>query len=895
YKLEVSFISYKTRIVEGVVVKANQVTDLELILLEEDSQMLEGVVVKERRKTDTEVSMISTIQTSKIAVTGITKEQISRSLDKNAAEVVRRIPGITIQEGKYIVVRGLKDRYNTAWLNGAPTTSFESDKKSFSFDVIPSSALDNIMVYKTPAPELPADFAGAAVMIYTRNVPDENRISIGYKAGFRTGTTFEDFGTYRGGSTDWLGFDDGTRSLPEGFPNTLEMADMHNRDDLGLPFEQMISMFEARDEKLLYTGRNVNKNWTPFYMTAPIDNSVELEFNRKFDFGNVTAGNITALIYKNDNQYRDVRKYRYEHNIGDTNYRYRDHTYENEVIGGLLHNWSFMLKNGTLIEFRNLFNQIGTKRYTFREGYDFYRERFVNSHELNFMSRTTYSGQLGTKFEVFEDAKLNFNVGYAYANRQDPDIRRIYSLRNTDSISDYFDRYYVAFVKDATPELNGRLFLGLEEDIWNGAVNYEQILNLGAWRPTIKAGLYYEDKKRSFDARNIGFTQSLGPFNQDIMYIRPYDSIYSDTNIVIPNGIVINENTSPDDSYKALSQIIAGYIGVNIPIGSRLNIYGGVRAELSQQKLYDFYDNEGQDSLDIHLDTLNFFPSINISFDLTEELKIRAAYGMTTNRPEFRELAPYAFYDFVLAAQIYGYDSLQNAYIHNYDLRLEWYPAPGEIFTIGGFYKDFKNPIENTLIPASTDKWTFQPVNAKESVSIGVEIDIKKSLRFLENSGTFFRHFKDLFIIFNAALIKSEVLEGVAYLEDEKRPMQGQSPYIINAGLYYDNPDLGLMASLAYNRIGKRIQYVGDPSNPHTYEMPRNDLEFAFTKTIGQHLKIKAGIENIFNDPYRFIQTYEFQPDPDLNGNSQEVQVVDQVQKEYYTGRKFSLGAQYIF
>ncbi|MBN2173708.1 MAG: TonB-dependent receptor [Bacteroidales bacterium] len=896
FNLEISYISYKSKLIEGIKVESNKTSDLGIIYLEEDSKMLSGVTVSERKKTDTEVSMISSIQTSKMVVSGITKEQISRSLDKDAAEVIRRVPGITIIGGKYVIVRGLKERYNSVWLNQAPTPSYESDSKAFSFDVIPSSALDRLMIYKTPAPELPADFAGASIQIFTKNVPEKNSISIGYKAGFRQGTTFGDFDTYEGGKTDWLGFDDGSRTLPVSFPSTEEIYQLRNKDDIGLPADQTYALFAARDAKLIAVGQSLNKIWSPQKKTAPIDHSFDIEFNRKFVKGKITAGNITALTYRNENLYSEVRKIQYQNNFGDTNYRYRDDISTNNITIGLLHNWSFMLKNGTVIELRNFVNQIGTKKTTQRNGFDFYRESQVQSHEMYFMSRTTYSGQISAKHNLSESSSFDWIVGYSYANRNDPDIRRVYSLQTKDSTSQYFQLYSVAFVKGATPELNGRLFLKLTDHNWNVGLNYTYKFNFNGYQPEIKAGFYYEGKNREFTSRNIGFTQSYGTYDQSIGYIRPYDLIFADSNIRVPDGIIINEATFPDDSYKGLNRLIAGYVGLNFPIGPRLNIYTGVRAERNKQQLYDFYDDLPEiDSLDVIIDTLNFFPSANISFDLTEKSKFRLAYGMTVNRPEFREIAPYSFYDFVLAAQMYGNDSLKNAYIHNFDFRYELYPNIGEIITIGAFYKNFINPIENTLIPASTDKWTFQPANAKNAKSIGAEVDVKKTFKFLENYGGFLKSFKDFFIVFNAAYIISEVKEGKVYKRDEKRPMQGQSPFIINAGLYYDNNALGLMVSLAYNIIGPRIIFVGDPNTPHTIEQPRNDLELAFTKQIGKYVKIKGGFENILDDPYRMTQTFEFPVDPTNIENTTDTYELEQLYREFYAGRKFSLGVVVTF
>ncbi|MBN1338706.1 MAG: TonB-dependent receptor [Bacteroidales bacterium] len=901
YTLEVSYISYKPLTLDNVKVAAGKNTDL-VIMLEEDAQLLDGVTVSERKKTDTEVSMISSIKVSNVAVTGITSEQIARSLDKDAAEVIRRVPGVTIIDDRFVVVRGLMDRYNTVWLNRSSTPSSEADKKSFSFDVIPSASLDRMMIYKTPAPELPADFAGAAIQLYTKNLPEKNSVTVGYKAGYRPETTFRDFYMYEGGKTDWLGFDDGTRSLPDGFPGTDDIEEWHDWADLGLPAEEMQAILANKRANLEKWGRSFNKIWSGSRKTAPTDHALDIEFHRRFKLRNLEAGNITSIIYRNDhNSYEvDLARYRINENLGiiDTNFTYTDNVYDNSVTVGILHNWSFLLKNGMLLEFRNLLNQIGRSVYTERNGFDFYRERFVRSYELGYMNRTTYSGQLAGKYEFNEDSGIDWVLGFAYANRKDPDVRRVYTVRNQDSDTSgvFYGQYEAQFNPDANPELNGRLFLDLEERIWNAGANFRKKVYIGDFTPEIKTGIYTEVKNRDFNARNIGFVVGKSSeFNDTLKFIKPIDSIYSNANINYPYGILLDEKTNATDSYKGENQLVAGYIGLLLPFSARLNLYTGVRAEWNKQRLSGFYDNPEADSLDVIIDTLNFFPSANLTWDLSEKTQIRASYGLTINRPEFREIAPFSYYDFITQAQVYGNDtSLSNGYIHNYDLRLEWYPSFGEMVTIGAFYKMFIDPIENTLIPGSTEKWTFQPANAVESRNYGLEVDIRKTFAFLDNSNTFFRNFRHFTLIFNAAYIQSEVQEKKQYIRDDKRPMQGQSPYIINTGLYYDNRSKGFMASVLFNVIGERIIFVG-VEEPHTYELPRNLLEFAFTKQLGEHFKIKGGIEDILNEPVKLIQTVNYEIDTDEDGINDKSIEKELVMRSFRPGSKFSLGVSYTF
>jgi len=204
---------------------------------------------------------------------------------------------------------------------------------------------------------------------------------------------------------------------------------------------------------------------------------------------------------------------------------------------------------------------------------------------------------------------------------------------------------------------------------------------------------------------------------------------------------------------------------------------------------------------------------------------------------------------------IHGNEDLQNAYIKNYDVRYEWYPQMGEIISIGGFYKDFTNPIEVFLIPAGSG-YDYKPFNTEKAFSMGTEIDVRKRLTELESAKGFFRNLKNITLVFNTSLIKSEIKTELPFARDSSRVMQGQSPYIVNLGINYSGENNGLNVNLSYNIIGKRIAYVGTPLNPHTWELPRNSLDLTVQKNIGERFSAKVGLKDILNNPVRFVLYY---------------------------------------
>ncbi|MFA5194937.1 MAG: outer membrane beta-barrel protein, partial [Bacteroidales bacterium] len=817
YNIIISYISYKKQLVPNVKVEKGKQTRVD-VDLEEVNTEITGVTVIGTRRHDSEISMISSIKFSDIVVSGISSQQISKSQDKDAAEVVRRIPGITILSNRFIVVRGLNERYNTVWLNNASTPSLESDVKAFSFDLIPSSLIDNIMVYKTPAPELPGDFAGAALQIYTKNIPEKDNITVSYGTSFLGGTTFKTFYEYEGGKWDALGFDDGTRALPENFPD-------YNLNEIPRDAEGKLFRTEV--------GRMLNKIWEPHERKAINDNKASLTLAKKFKAGKSTFGNITAINYSDSYSSRELFRANYLafdriNEVSDTAYYFNDNQYTNTSKINALVNWSFKTEKGHTLELRNLFNQIGASKTTLTDGRDNYGGMTIKSYELDYSARTIYSGQLGGKHPLKNDiSKMDWTIGYSYARKNQPDIRRITSVLNEDSESPYYNMYGVNINFAANSDQNGRIFMDTREHLLTATLNFEQKFHFGKFHPEIKAGLFYEYKSRKFDARLLGFAiAKTSSFNWEIPYMSIAE-IFADTNINATTGIKIDEQTNSLDKYNAGNDILAAYLGFKIPFLQRFNLYAGLRMEK-----YHFTLSSGSEESPVSVknDTINFFPSANLSYNINEKNIIRFAYGQTINHPEFREVAPFNFYVYELKAYYKGNPSLKSAYIHNVEFRYEYYPSLSEILTIGAFYKKFKNPVEATMYSAGSG-WDYTFVNAVSSYSFGAELDMRKSFANLAGKKNFLRHFKDFTLVLNASLIKSEVTTDDVFARERKRAMQGQSPFIVNLGIYYQNDTLGLGVSLLYNVIGKRIIYVGNVNDPHTYEMPRNILDFSVSKS----------------------------------------------------------------
>lgn len=861
YNLVISYISYDNQIIRAEVNDGGETTIN--IELKPASLDIEEVQVVAKRRDNTEVSMLSSLKAGSLIVSGITAQQISKSQDKDAAEVIRRVPGITITDGRFVIVRGLVERYNSVMLNGATAPSFEADKRAFSFDAIPSGLIDNILIYKSPAPELPADFAGAAIDIRTKNVADINSFSLSYGTKYVQNASFnKDFHTHAGSKTDWLGWDDGSRDLPSGVPGAQNFASLYvwpNADE-----------YIKKSDQINAISSLFSNNWETSTKTPFLDQSFSATLQRRFLLGKVSLGNITSVSYGNTHDYTENQRVEYQdYDITQKkmiqNFDFFDQKSKEEYKTGIIHNWNIIYGKNQKLEIRNFLNQMGSKTTTIREGENYYNVETLKMFDLKYESRLVYSGQLaGEQIFNADRTKINWMLGYGFTNKKQPDNRRLTFVKITDEASDRFEKFYARIQNVPNPYLAGRLWIDMNENIKDAKLDFSHKFNfLDSELPwQFKAGGFYELKERGLKSRMVGVVALRNP-PEDI-FIKPLNEIFSNENFffdrTVPytqHGLSYRDNSRAKDSYDAKDELIAGYAALNIPVTKKLNIYGGVRLEQWNREITNFFEKvDGADDTPISRDTLDFFPSVNVTYNINEKNLFRLSYGKTINRPEFREMAPFDYQDFELFAVVYGNEDLKNAYIANYDLRYEWYPSQGEMVSIAGFYKKFRNPME-TFLRKSGTTYDYFIYNTEEASSSGVEIDVRKRFDEFENAGSLFRFLKDMTVVFNTSLIKSEInTSQQEFTRDTIRVMSGQSPYIVNLGLFYNNPDTKWDISLNYNVVGKRIAYVGTPETPHTWELPRNALDLTIQKTIREKIQIKAGFKDLLNEEVRFVQYY---------------------------------------
>jgi TonB-dependent receptor len=860
YSLIVSFISYKSDTIKNITVYPDQATVINTTLREQ-SQELGEVLITGAKLRNTDVSVITEIKEADLVAVGISAQQISMSQDRDASQVLKRMPGVSITNNRFVNVRGLSERYSVVLLNGVIAPSTEVDTRAFAFDLIPSNMIDRMMVYKSGAAELPGDFAGAVIDISTKSNVDENSLSVNVTGGYRTGTTFGDFSSYRGSSTDVLGFDNGKRDLPATFP----AQNLRSINDMTV---------------IKNAGASLNNQYTPTSATAALDLRTTINFARTFYLGEKKLSNVTSLSYSNTYQSYKQSNYYYNNGTLAQRYAYSDQLSSHAVRTGLISNFILELNPSNKIEFHNLINQLGTSQVTRRGGQELVTGYDVKNTALNYLERGFYSGQLQGKHSLTNALNVKWVLGHSNFKSDQPDYRR-YRTQRPIGTEDGFE----LVVPPTSSTFDGRFYSQLDEKVYTHAMNVELKLNpkeeQEEKQAKLQAGYYLAQTERSFNARWFSFRQLRYDVAEDFL-AQPLETIFAPENTNSESPVFsLEEGTGFTDEYAGKNTLVAGYASITVPFADKFRFSGGVRVEDNKQTLNSFSTNGNE--LNVNNPVTSVLPFGNLSYNFTEKALVRIAYSKTVNRPMFREIAPFNYYDFERNANFFGTPGLKVAEINNIDLRWEYYPNRNESISIGGFYKDFTNPIEMRLAPGSNLLYTF--MNAKSAVSYGLEVEARKSLSEL----TEIAFLQKLSLNMNAAIIRSNVKVDNSDPDfdnlEANRYMQGQSPYLVNLGLGYSDIETGLQVNASYNVFGPRVFAVGDnDENPTQYELPRHQVDLTISKQLSNKWDAKLGIQDVLNQKYR---TYQDQNrDQKISGDDQEI-------FSYRQGQYITLGFTY--
>ena len=830
YTIVFSFIGYETVEIKDVNVNNNEAAIVN-VTMNTLAQGLNEVVVSVSASTNTEKSVLEFQKKSISLIDGLSSQRIKSSGASNIASAVKSVPGVSVQGGKYVYVRGLGDRYTKSILNGVDIPGLDPDRNTIQMDIFPTSILDNVIVVKSAAAEMPADFTGGIVDIITKEFPNSKQFSVSFSSAYNPKMHYNDrYLTSKSSSTDFLGFDDGLRSIPVD-PN------------------QGYTVLEGiNSPKITLVTRKFNPNMAALKKTSLRDYSFSVSGGNQFLLKNENRiGYFGALSYKNTTDF-------YEKSQNNTYYRDSDkgvyNLFENRIQNGPLGENSVILSAMTGISYKTNLSKYKVNILHIQNGESsagiFDQTVSLNDskdllkHNVEYTQRSITNILLsGTHtFNNESEWKLNWKISPSISSIKDKDIRTTSFEINDEG------KYLIP--------LNGkpsRIWRNLDETNIVSKVDLQKKLKLFNRDAKLKFGALNSYKEREYDIysfrvnvpTNLGVIDNGNPDN-----LFKAENTWTPTN-TIGNHIALYTNGGVErgKNYDANQMNISTYSSIEFKINDKIKSVIGLRAENFVQK-YTGENSGGTVKYDDEkvIDKLDIFPSTNFIYSLKENSNLRLAYSKTTARPSFKEVSIAEIYDPLSNMTFNGNINLKPSYIDNLDLRYELFGEDNELFAISGFYKSFKDPIELTYYEASTEN--FQPKNLGNAKVYGLELELRR--QFSQSLG----------INLNASIIKSRQQYGASELSlrakglrdgetlGTYRNLQGQSPFLINSSLDYKNEN-GLRAGLFFNMQGKTLEVVGTGFSPDVYTQSFKSLNLNLSKSFGknQNKTVNLKVENI--------------------------------------------------
>ena len=852
YELEFSAVGYATKTISDVEVLSGQANELNIVL-EVQAKTGENVIVNTTRSSarrETIASSISFQKNTNTVAQVVSAESIRRSPDKNTGEILKRVPGLSVQEGRYLIVRGLSDRYNQAMLNGILLSSTEPDRKTFSFDIFPSAIIDNLVINKAFVPEYPGEWAGGLVQINTKDIPSQNFLNVQVGTGFNTNVIGNKFYKYKGSDLDWVGFDNKVRALPDGFPTKSNFSSLSSTERAAL-------------------AAKFPNNWGIHTASPGPNEQFQVSGGFNSTLFHKKVGGTIALTYN-----RSIKHYEFENsfftitnNQASPDFLYNTDKYAEEVLWGGIANFSLQLNNNNKISVKNLFNVNASNYTSLRTGYEYISVNdSIRAKELAMRTNTFFNTQVAGEHNIPSiKTKLNWYGSFNILDQYVPQQRRSEYLR--DDVSGKYE----ARISTGQSQKSGSIFYGnLSDYIYTAGGDLTKNYDLFGNKQTIKGGYFFQVKDRLYDARP--FYVQL--FDNSLKTL-PEEQFFTPENFQ-SGKLGFDEFAGNQYRYIANSILNAGYLQFDNLFTDKLRVVWGLRVEDFDQIIGSVKQS---DPRHVHNEVRDFLPALNITYKLNQKTNFRISGSQTIVRPEFRELTTVTFYDFELGAAVIGNQELQRTKITNADIRYELYHRPGELFKLCVFFKYFVKQIEQNFNQSGAGASnTFNYTNANSAKSYGAEFEMRKRLDFSEALKNFTLS-SNVAYIYNRVNFENQVLN---------RPMQGQSPYLINAGLQYDQEKSGISSTVLFNQIGRRILYTGNDQVPAIWEAPRPLLDFQFAKKI---IKNKAEIK--FNASDIMNRKAKFYHDLDNSGKYGKTQDALAISRKY--GTTFSITFGYNF
>jgi outer membrane receptor for ferrienterochelin and colicin len=837
--IRVAMIGYTPKAISDIRVGAGEVTAQDVILSAQ-ATVLEEVVVNAAAEQGSVNSALETQQQSGAIVNAISAEEMRRSPDGDAATALQRMSGATIQDGKYLNMRGLGDRYTQASLNGARIPSPEPERKVVPLDLFPSALLSEITTTKTFTPDQAGDFSGGAVNIKTREFPGQRYIGVSVSAGFNSAVTGKTAWFAPATSRDWIAFGSSPRALPKSFES--------------VDFTQQLPATQAN--ALINSLRNI---WSSRSRGGSPNGGFGLSVagtlpTRGTGIGYLISGNYAYAQEIRADERRAQAQPPSTAGGGVTELdRYDGSTGRSSVLWGGIANLSANLGTRSKLTLNSTYNRTMDNEGRFETGSSENLALPLQIQRLRYVERNVFSSQLGFYRELNPNHHLDLGLTVSGVARKEPDRSEIVYETSTGTPTWY------GFSNEAAV----RTFANLAERSLEGAGSWRVRLGGPSRNRFVQVGGLYRHTSR--DAVNTAYSIALRrPLSESERALEPEElfdgrlTSGSDATLhIVPLGA--------GGSYDARDDLAAGYAMVTLELSPSLELIGGGRVEHSRVEV-NSRSSAGEPSLATPQYT-DVLPSLALNYRAGRTMNLRLSATQTLSRPEYRELSPILFREVIGGDNVKGNPDLRRALIRNLDLRWEWYPRSGEVLSAAVFAKWFADPIERVYQGTSGTR-IITYVNAKGAENVGLELEARRSLGWVTKRLDRLTTFANLTLMRSRIRIDPEA----GSLTNSERKMVGQAPYVLNAGLTWKHPASVASATILFNRVGERISEAGEIPLPDVVERPRNMLDASITLPLYDGaLSLRVDAKNLLDSRYQLTQ--------------------GQVVREgYRSGRVFSIG-----
>lgn len=791
-------------------------------------------------------------------ITSVLDEEIFDTIGAgDIASALTRVTGLSLSRGKFVIVRGLNERYASATLNGSPLPSPEPLRRVAPLDLFPTSLLSDVVVQKTYSPQFSGEFGGGAIGLSTKAIPDDKFLDLSISGSFNTETSLEEGLVYQGGGSDWIGFDDGTRDLPV-------LAD-NGQVAPGENFNVFETFVIDQDNKL------------------PANFGGRISAGNAFDFDNgQRVGVLATLGYSNDWETRRgvSRTVGLDAGTLQTLNDFERVSTENKIaLNGLL-GVGYEISEDHSIEAVGLFTRQSSAEVRTDIGFDAGedQDQLLRRDNTEWIEREVYMGQLLGEHYVpsLNDLEISWRASYSTAGRDAPNSTFFeYEDENGTFVAqrnNFRNRNQVGYSTLDDESLDAGIDFTLPQDIGNFVVEF-------------KAGAAYLDRSRDSQITNFRYVQAQTL--PDELLASRVDFLFSDA--VVEGGVIGIERTTgnqagfPDLSSSGL-EVFGGYVSADIEVNENLRLAGGLRYEDSEQTT--LVDQSLNDTAPFEFEPLseNFLlPAATLTYTFADNWQLRLAASKTINRPQFRELTPLIFVNTETEERFLGNPFLRNSKSTNFDARLEYYFASNQFVTLGGFYKDFTDPIGEFIYNGIGDSTATSFFNAPSAKLYGVEAEFEKRWAFEDfgvSDGFFATKdlvlrsnytFTDSSVDANAPIaitipsadpnlgVDQQIINGTGLFEDGQK-LQGQSDHLANLQIGIEDFEKNYEATLLLNYSSERIRAYGDQrGRPPIIEQLPLSLDFVFNWDVevrGGEYELGFKVQNILNDKYEATQSF---------------------------------------